>query len=346
MLRPEKSAPPEWIARVERLSELCAAGPAKTHIAFLGTAMLAKAYNRHADLFAIKPDHAPNNANAFSARTLCHKVWVPLAAEFGVSIGVTGREPLNNQPYFRMTRLDDGTPVHPGAQASFDYMVGLVRELTALPNEKAASEALHAFVVVRRRYRVSYAAEGAEVPVSALDLTEAIRTLVSEDAEGGRRAQAVVAGLLDIVSGSDRVESGRINDPSRKHPGDVCVRMAAPASGWEKAFEVRDKPVSISDIRVFCVKCLAMGAREAAVVAVSDRQGPLDEAELALWANSMGVGLTVFIGWDVFVDQALFWAAPPKPEAATLAVSAIHRRLVGVEASSAAIDLWATIIRQ
>jgi hypothetical protein len=45
---------------------------------------------------------------------LCHSVLVPLSAELGFSLGVTGREPLNNQPYFRMTRLDDGTPVHAG----------------------------------------------------------------------------------------------------------------------------------------------------------------------------------------------------------------------------------------
>src|SRR5690606_2457501 len=108
------------------------------HIAFLATAMLAKAVDRRADLFAIKPTHAPGNLNAFSARTLCHSVIVPLAAELGFSIGVTGREPLNNQPYFRMTRLGDDTPVHPGGRAAFDYMVELVRELTALKDEALA----------------------------------------------------------------------------------------------------------------------------------------------------------------------------------------------------------------
>src|SRR5580658_10419921 len=100
-----------WTQKVEKLSQLCEEGVSKTHIAFLGTEMLAKAMDRRVDLFAIKPDHAPDNPNAFSARTLCHTVLVPLSAELGVSIGVTGREPLNNQPYFRMTRLGDDTPV-------------------------------------------------------------------------------------------------------------------------------------------------------------------------------------------------------------------------------------------
>jgi hypothetical protein len=65
---------------------------------------LPKSVNRKADLYAIKPTHAADNENAFSARTLCHSVIVPVAAELGISLGVTGREPLNNQPYFRMTR--------------------------------------------------------------------------------------------------------------------------------------------------------------------------------------------------------------------------------------------------
>ena len=49
-----------------------------------------------------------------SADSGCHSVLVPAAAELGISLGVTGREPLNNQPYFRMTRLGDNQPVHAG----------------------------------------------------------------------------------------------------------------------------------------------------------------------------------------------------------------------------------------
>jgi SacI restriction endonuclease len=67
---------------------ICDEGVSKTHVAFLGTAMLAKGMNRCADLFAIKPEHAENNPNAFSARTLCHSVLVPLAAELGINLGV------------------------------------------------------------------------------------------------------------------------------------------------------------------------------------------------------------------------------------------------------------------
>lgn len=339
------STDPAWTAKVETLSRLCEQGVSKTHIAFLGTAMLAKSMNRRADLFAIKPEHAPDNPNAFSARTLCHNVLVPLAAELGFSLGVTGREPLNNQPYFRMTRLDDGTPVHLGGRAAFDYMVELVRELHEFQSEAQAREALRAFIAVRRRYQPRYAGHNGDASITPDQLTAAIRELVRENSEGGKRAQAVVAGLLDVFAGPERVESGRINDPSRKYPGDVCVRASDTPNAWEKAIEVRDKPVAASDVQIFGNKCVAMGVREAALVMVAERQPALDSAPLSLWADGLGIGLTLFHGWDSFVEQALFWAALPKPEACKAAVGYIHERLVTVEASPEAVALWARLVQ-
>ncbi len=48
----------DWVEKVEHLSILCEEGVSKTHIAFLATAMLAKAVNSKVDLIAIKPNHA------------------------------------------------------------------------------------------------------------------------------------------------------------------------------------------------------------------------------------------------------------------------------------------------
>ncbi|MBW7057516.1 restriction endonuclease, SacI family [Paracoccus bogoriensis] len=334
-----------WTEKVEQLSRLCADGVSATHIAFLATAILAKAVDRRADLFAIKPKHAPGNTNAFSARSLCHSVIVPLAAELGFSIGVTGREPLNNQPYFRMTRLGDDTPVHPGGRAAFDYMVALVRELAAFRAEAPAREALRAFIAVRRRYQPRYTDYDEGASVTPDRLVQAIVRLVSDDSEGGRRAQAVVAGLMDVFAGTGRVASGRINDPSRKHPGDVCVRSTADPKVWEKAIEVRDKPVTMHDVQIFGKKCVDMGVREAAVAMVSPLQEPLDAVALQVWANRFGIGLTLFHGWPAFVEQTLFWSARSKPEAANQAIEFIHQRLVAVEASPNAVALWKMLVR-
>jgi hypothetical protein len=98
--------------------------------------------------------------------------------------------------------------------------------------------------------------------------------------------------------------------------------------------------MSAADVQIFGAKCVAMAVREAAVVMVSERQPVLDAQALAAWADDMGIGLTLFHGWDVFVDQALFWSSEPKPVAAGRAVTFIHQRLIAVEASPAAVVAW------
>ena len=332
-----------WLEKVKKLSQLCESSGTRTHIAFLGTVMIAKAISIEVDLFAIKPQHARDNPNAFSARTLCHGVLVPLAAELGINLGVTGREPLNNQPYFRMNYLGDDTPVHPGARAAFDYTIELVKDLHALSAKEKACAALVAFIAERRRRQPRYVVHEGEPGITPEALPAAVRTLVQDGSENGRRAQAAVAGLMDAFAGPERVESGRINDPSRRHPGDVCVRTIDDEEAWEKAFEVRDKPVTLSDVQIFGKKCLDMRVREAAVVAVADSQAPLDKAGLSKWAGELGIGVSLFTSWESIVDQVLFWAGDPKPVAARRAVGFIHKRLIAVEASPAAVTLWARL---
>ena len=339
-LVPKEELDPDWIEKVEKLSRLCEEGNVKTHIAFLGTAMIAKAMDSSVDLFAIKPQHAKQNPKAYSARSLCHGVLVPLAGEMGINIGASGREPLNNQPYFRMTKLNDSTPIKGSSKPAFDFLLLLVKDLQGMKTKEEAKRALQAFISVRKARQISYADPGARSSISPEGLATAIRTLVSENSEQGRRAQAVVAGLMDAFAGPHRVDSGRINDPSRHYPGDVCVRSGDSSAVIEKAFEVRDKPVTASEVQIFGKKCVEMGVREASLVMVSDRQKPLDQDELSQWASTLGIGLTLFHGWEKFVDQALFWTEAPKPVAASNAVEYIRLRLIAVETSIEAVSLW------
>jgi hypothetical protein len=334
---------PLWERDFERLSRLCEDGASKTHIAFLATSLLAKAVDPRADLRAIKPRHSLGNPNAYSARSLCHGVVVPLSAELGFSLGVSGREPLNNQPYFRMTKLGDGTPVHPGGRAAFDFMVELVDKAQPL-DARSAKRALAAFIAVRRRYQRTYAAASGSASISPSALVHVIAAFVSADSEGGRRAQAVTAGLLDVVFGTGRVQSGRINDPSRHYPGDVAVLESEPSNAgrdvFEKAFEVRDKPTRFSDVAVFGRTCIDRGVQEAAMVLVFDAQEAIDLDDVQRWSDSLGISMTLFSGWRAFIEQCLFWASPPAREAATLAVETIRQRLIDVQASSGAVAKW------
>jgi SacI restriction endonuclease len=192
-------------------------------------------------------------------------------------------------------------------------------------------------------YQPRYGVHEGAAQITPERLTAAIQEFVQADSEHGKRAQAIVAGLLDVYATPARVESGRINDPSRKYPGDVCVRSEGDAEAWDKALEVRDKPVAVSDVQIFGKKCVDMRVREAAVVMVSDQQPVLDAVYLAQWAAGFGLGLSLFHGWPEFVDQPLFWSALPKFVWASQAVEFIHQRLIAVEAAPESVALWSQL---
>ncbi|WP_185982557.1 restriction endonuclease, SacI family [Aureimonas mangrovi] len=325
-----------WIGRIEELSRLCEVGNIRTHIAFLGTALLAKSVDARADLVWIKPKHAADAPFAFSARTLSEHVLVPVAADVGIHIGVTGAQPLNNQPYFRMTYLGDATPISQAGRPAFDYLRGLVEELKAMSADESRN-ALRAFVTVRRRYQPRYTEHAGELHVTPTSLAAAIVAFVGENSEGGKRAQACVAGLFDATFGHASVISGRINDPSRDKPGDVCVL----ADGRPyKAIEVKDKPVSFNDVQIFGKKAVDMGVTDAAYVMVASRQERLDAEALARWADGFGLSLSLFYDWTDLVTSALYWSPMPANDAAKLSATRIRERLISMEALQESVASW------
>lgn len=328
----------DWTGRIEDFSRVCE-GTSKTHIAFLGTALLAKAVDLRADAFSVKAgDTAPGS---YSARGLAHGVLVPHAAQLGINLGVTGREPLNNQPYFRVMRVSATMPVHGNAKPAIDALLPLLDAINAISSPNEAREALRAFIHVRRRYNPVYAALGDEsLELSRADLIEVISRFVAENSEGGKRAQAVAAGLLDLFAGSERVLSGRINDPDRHLPGDVGIRRRDQPDQWEKVFEVRDKPVSPEDVYLFAQKAIENHAVEAAVLSVHGSQDPIDTAEILAWANARGVSVTFYKGWQAFVEQILFWSEESQSQGLILLPQLIHRRLIEIEVSAAGVERW------
>jgi hypothetical protein len=332
--------PAPWREKVVKLSALCTEGKAITHIAFLGTILLARSVDRNADVKWIKPTHSQGAPNAFSARPLSEKVLVPIAAELGIHIGATGPQPLNNQPYFRMSFLGDATPVHRKARPAFDYMLSLVKEIEAMPDEATAREALRAFISVRRRHQPIYAPATGDGTVSRERLVRSVRKFVGEGSEGGKRAQAVVAGLFDVVFGNERVVTDRINSPSRRYPGDVCVINEPGGLIFEKSIEVKDKPVTSTDVQIFCRKCLEFNAHETAYMMMAASQKNLDLQSLYEWAEASGVTLTIYSNWGQIVRECLFWGSIPSTEASSQAYERIRERLISIEAAPASVARW------
>lgn len=331
----------DWQQAIEKFSRICDAS-SRTHIAFLGTALLAKSTDVNVDAWAVKA--GSKHTGAYSARSLGHGVLVRDAPMLGINLGVTGREPLNNQPYFRIDRVSRSIVVHGNAREALDALCSLLEKLQSSKTADEARRGLRAFIFVRRQWNPVYGGlEGVSQNLTVASLVRLIDGFVAQNSEGGKRAQAIVAGLLDVFAGEDRIETSRVNDPDRHLPGDVGVRSPSSDKIWEKIFEVRDKPVGQSDLYYFAQKACEHGVPEAAVVAVGSGQPLIDLTPVADWALLRGVTLTLFVGWDAFVRQTLFWAPVPSNAGALSLPVHVHKRLVEVEVSQATVDDWVSL---
>jgi hypothetical protein len=338
-----------WEKRIDSFSQACERYETRTHIAFLGTALLAKCVRLDADAFSVKEGERGGGPTAYSARGLCHSVLVPNAPELDINLGVTGREPLNNQPYFRIDRVSRDVPIRANTAPLLEQLLELLSELQAVHSDEEARQALRAFIAVRRRHGLRYSSK-VEVrsTISSDELPKVIAKLVAEQSEGGKRAQAVVAGLMSLVVGSDRVAIRRVNDPDRNLPGDVGIRQLGvrEVDRWERVLEVRDKPVKREDLYLLATKAVGANVADAAIVAVAAAQPEIAIEEARRWAAERGVVLTVFLGWEAFIRQALFWSATPQTEAATALPGLIYERLVELEVSQEGVGQWLNLVGQ
>jgi hypothetical protein len=79
---------------------------------------------------------------------------------------------------------------------------------------------------------------------------------------------------------------------------------------------------------------------KAAVVAVAPAQTGIPIEAAQRWADDRGIALLVFVGWESFVRQVVWWMRLPAEDAIRAAYTTIHSRLIALEASREAIDGW------
>lgn len=283
-----------WRDRVMGLGALCPHGRSSTVVAALGTAILAKATDQRVDVFALLDrGEAPDS---YSARSLADGVWARHRAELDVDLGANGANPLNNTPFIGKTRIDEITGVR--NQAGWAHFITCMEALKSLPSSAEARQALRGFILARSRSLLPSlnVAPQAGDDLTSSALLEAIDGYVAEDSEGGRRAQACVAALLDAAFGSDRVVVGVINDPDRHAPLDVSVTDGG--DGFVIAMEVKDKPVLDCHVRSSIEKTVKdHSLRNLGFVAVSKQQEIRNFDDVTRWAARHGVKVTIFLDW-------------------------------------------------
>lgn len=328
LARADTELPVNWRSHVKAVFQM----DAKTWTPVLGTLLLAKALNSSIDALSLKVD--PANPGSYSARGLCHEVLVPAAREHGFSIRNTGREPMNNQPFFRYDRID--AIERSRNSEDRDYFVAIAREADLL----SPGSALLAFAVFLRE--AIEQSPGIRVP--ALTVGEytlngtkvAVGDFLRADAQDRPlRLQAFAAACLDLQF--DDVRSRRLNDPSRDAPGDV---LAMSESHVLLTVEVRGKPVTSSDIGIFADACSnALIGRAIMFSDVPAQQAPETSSATDIRRNS-SLELVAYSSAFQLLTSCLIWVSAPLPKALRLFAKRYLFRLEEIQASPTTLQEW------
>lgn len=329
---PDVALPAEWIARTKRIGD----SPSRTYVAVLGTALLAKATDDRVDPLALK---ASSGDRAYSARSVAHQILVPASVEFQFHLGATGREPLNNQPFFRYDRVDKMERVIGRARPVTGILVESLHRLDELDRDRALL-ALAAYLRVRLEVASEIQhSQYKHVDWNIDDLIEATSRFLNEDPESGRRGQAFVAAVLDLVF--DDVRTGRINDPSRRSPGDV---QALSGGRIILSAEVRQKPVLDTDIHQFAASLASAKIQRGMVAALAPGQPtlPRDGLVRAAWSHHQ-VLMTILFGTAEVLLGAFLWGSRPLDEQLLSFPARMLERLDELEVSDQGQRAWVNL---
>lgn len=335
LARSGPSLPQKWLERTRKVGQ----SPSKTFVAMLGTALLAKATDPKVDPFALKTRDFPA---AYSARSLCTDVLVPCAVEAQIHLGTTGREPLNNQPFFRHESVGPDMKVKTSTRAHLDYLCECLEAMKRL-NQSQALEALAAFICVRleegpRKFSPLRVERALGVP----QLVEQASGFVSEDPENGKRGQALVAACFDLIFKD--VRTTRVFDPSRHWPGDVVVFEKGKVTF---SVEVKQRPATETEIIQFAERSAEMGVHRALAATLHPDQGPLHGQALReeAWRRH-GVHLSVLGDAGQVLDSALTWTSHSLEAALTTFPQLMAKRLKELEVSTEGQTRWAALFQE
>lgn len=327
--RSDRPVPANWSEATQQMQ----LAPSISYTPALGTALLARATNEHVDALSIKETYG---RDSYSQRTLCHGVLVPGSVRFGFGLRASGREPLNNQPFFRYDHVSEIDRIQSAARPHFDQLKGFLNRINELSSSEALA-ALAAFVRVRLEIEaatVRYSLEN--VPLGVNQLVQVVTAFLGENFDRPKRTQALVAAAFDLLY--PQVLTRRLNDPSRDFPGDVQgfvdrrVVMAA---------EIRAKPVPETEARAFVAALSRSNIGRGFIVALHSEHRRLDRSTLSWWAwQEHKVLLRIIEDPDELIREVLAWHTYPLAQALSSFPERVVRRLEEIEASAGSQKRW------
>lgn len=336
----------DWYPKIRAFCLASLSANIKTHMVMLGTLLLAKATNPLADSLSVKKKNNPSKG-AYSARGLCHGVLAPKCRDADINLLNTRREPLNNQPYFRIRTLLEDVPLKGRSKPLYEELRELAREAANLSAD-GAEAALAAFLRVLLDEMPSYSeVYGSQLEFDRVELEELFNNFISTDSDGGRRAQALTAGLFDAFYGSDDVYVDGVNDPDRRFPGDIAVVEPESESGEPcLAIEVRDKAVNLSDTLHFLDKASAAGIRKVCLIAIDPKQEWDVIAEAIPRAHDRGTELFIFTSWGPLLDALILLRLGTAEDFVEQAIVSIRERLIEATVQDTTIQEWDGLTRK
>jgi len=325
--RSDSPVPERW----ERFAEEVFTMDAKTYTPALATALLAKAVDPSIDPLSIKA----TGDRGYSLRTVGHSVIVPAAQALGFSIRTTGREPLNNQPFFRYDHMARIGRVRNREQ--LDWFVEGLSRADSLSHDEALL-ALAAFLRVAFAQAKGRVVVEIESPLLTIrDVRHSVAEYVGPDApERPKKLQAFVAAAYDLTH--DDVRSRKINDPSRDYPGDVQAYFNDVPF---LAVEVRGKPVPATELDAFVTACAEVGIARVSLVVDSPGHRPINRDDLrSPFLKAGSVHLAIYESLADLIESALEWTDEPQDLAAGRFATSALARLKEVEVTESALVWW------
>lgn len=323
--------PQEWIERTEHIGEC----PSKTYVAVLASALLARAtYGDELDPHSIKRRSGPRG---FSARGSI-AVLAGNARDFGYDLGVSGPEPLNNQPWFHVERVDEIRSEAVRADTR-DYLRAIKKYLKDIDQLDcdAALRALGALIATRRLVAKERQATARELltdrGISLAALGEKLTSFITDDPERGKRGQALVAAALDCVF--PRVELGGIHDPDAF---DVVAYGARQDEIPSLAVQVKQKAVEADAALRLAEAASNEGIPSALLVAIAPDQSALNEHALANDGRGLGVTLIASTSAIRLLEALATFSTTSPVQIGERLPETLRRRLREIEVRASSID--------
>ncbi|AFN45892.1 restriction endonuclease, SacI family [Arachnia propionica] len=324
-----------WTQRIDEVWAFAS----KTYVPALGTILLAKTVDDRVDVGTIKvlPDDV--NPRTFSLRTLCHSVLVPGSKRLQFSIRSTGREPLNNQPWFRFSHVDEINRVRdPRDLERYRQILQEIDRLDRVGAQLALTS--YVFVGIREMGKRQLIAQ-----VAGSLSVDAILDGVAELMQYGGPFVVQALGAVFVSQFAPQIATRRLNDPSRDFPGDV---QALDDQGRPfLSLEARNKRVSMSDALAFAGACAAHGISRGIILELTGTATDLDTRRvIAECWQQFGVSVSVIDSMTAYVTAAAVFGLNDPGEFLGDFAGALSFYLDEIEAPEATRGKWAEIVSQ